>query len=148
MNEEDYIAELTVALAKQSDSTGSKIAPLLANLPEKAQRLELVIFCSQDGEGDFTVRASLDGPDLSVLNTAIEPHAELLSVRHTPSGFEPYVPMVDPFDTEFEVNDALSDCVAKWLSDIWHRSGPHEVSIPVAIVAHDGYGQTTPITLN
>ena len=147
MNEDDYIAQLTAALAKQSDSLRSKIGPLLANLPEKAQRLDLVIFPGQDGEGDFTVRGSLDGPDLFVLNKAIDSYAELISVKHTPEGFDPDVPMVDPFDTEFEVNDVLTDCVAKWLSDLWEESGPHSVSIPVTIVGHDDYGQTTPIEL-
>lgn len=148
MNEDDYIAELTAALAKRTDSVQLKIAPLLTNLPEKAQRLDMEIFPSQDGEGDFSVVASLEGPDLFVLNKPIEPYSELISVRHTPEGCEPDVPMVDPFDTTFEVNDVLTDCVANWLSDIWKKTGPHSVSIPVTIVGHDDYGQITPVELN
>jgi len=147
MNSDEYITELTASLTKHTESVGAKIDALLGHIPEKALRLNIEIFPSQDGEGDFSVRASLDGPDLFVLNKAIAPYADLIQVIHTPQGFDPDVPMVDPFDTEFEVNDVLTDCVAKWISDIWHASGPRSISIPVSIVGHDDYGQTTPIDL-
>jgi hypothetical protein len=70
-----------------------------------------MIFPDQDGEGTFGVRVSLTGPDLYVLNKAIEEFADIIDVKHTPTGLEPNVPLMDPFDSNFEVNDALSDVV-------------------------------------
>ena len=112
MSLEEYEQELNNALSLHSDAVGEKIRLMLSRIPERAEELQLVIFPSLDGEGDFSVRASLEGPNAFILNKAINEHAQLFDVYHTESGFSPELPMVDPFSSDFEVNDILCDTVS------------------------------------
>ncbi|MCE9556825.1 MAG: DUF6389 family protein [Planctomycetes bacterium] len=148
MTELEFIAELTTVLERHSDSARTLISELLASLPDRATRLDLVIFPSQDADGFFTVAASVDGPDLYVINKAIRGHAELFGPKHTESGVEPPIPIVDSDDVDYSVNDIVVDCAAKWLQTIWQSIGNVQCRIPVVIVGHDDYGTITPINLH
>ena len=68
MSEEEFIAELLKSLEKHSDNAREQIPRLIESLPQTATRLDLQIFPAQDGDGIFNIRASVDGPDLYVIN--------------------------------------------------------------------------------
>ncbi len=147
MTETEFRDELLVVLSQHSDAACEGIGELLKAIPAKARRLDLVIFPAQDGDGFFTIRASVDGPDLFVLNKSISENAEIFDARYTESGVEPPIPIVDPFDTEYEVNDVVVDTAASWLQTVWESLGDVQIRIPVVIVGHDDFGTITPIEL-
>jgi hypothetical protein len=148
MSEEEFIAQLLASLEKHSDTARETILRLLASLPQKVARLDLEVFPSQDGDGFFTIRASVDGPDLYVINKAIKANADLFGPRYTENGIEPPIPIVNPFEVEFPVNDVIVDCAAKWLQGIWDSLDPPTCPIPVQIIGHDDYGTVTPVDLH
>ena len=148
MTESEFTSALRAVLDSHSVRVTSTMRQLLAALPAKAQSLNFEVFPSQDGEGDFSIRANLDGPDLYVLNKAINEYADLFVVRWTETGVDPPVPIVASTTTEFEVNDVVVDCAASWLRDVWESLGDVECSIPIRIVGHDDYGTSTPIDLH
>ena len=84
----------TAAHPARHDAAAARatLTALIAALPPKAREIHIVVFPDQDGEGTFSVVASLEGPDLFVLNKAIEGHRYLFDVRHTEDGIEPEVP--------------------------------------------------------
>ena len=148
MEEIEYKSELRRVLDENSKVALTNLNATLRAIPKSAKSIELMIFPDQDGEGTFSVSVSLTGTDLYVLNNSIKETAELISVIHTPNGLQPNVPLMDPFDSEFEVNDALCDVVGKWLETIWINSEKHLTNLAVTIVADEGYGQSLPIKLN
>ncbi|EMI46296.1 DUF6389 family protein [Rhodopirellula sp. SWK7] len=148
MTESEFIAELTAALDRQSEPVRAQLPQLLAALPERATRLDLEIFPAQDGDGFFTVRASVDGPDLYVINKAIGSHAALFDTKYTESGVEPPIPIVDCFDVDYPVNHIIVDCTAKWLQSVWQSLRDVHCRVPVLVVGHEGYGTATPIELH
>ena len=148
MKETEYKLELRRVLDENSKMTLANLNATLRAIPKAAESIELMIFPDQDGEGTFSVNVSLTGPDLYVLNNSIKETAELISVIHTPNGLQPNVPLMDPFDSEFEVNDALCDTVGEWLETIWINSDKHLTNLEVTIVADEDYGQSLPIKLN
>ena len=148
MNEGEYKIALREVLDLHSQAAIDSLNKVLEALPEKTKEIDLMIFPDQDGEGTFSVDVSLSGSDLYVLNKAIEDYSSLLKVVYSPSGLEPNVPLMDPFDSEFEVNDALCDAVAVWLVEVWAKSKMQHISLPVTIVSDDSYGITLPKRLN
>lgn len=147
MNQDEFISSLLSELDKQSESAVALMIAVVKRLPEKAKELHFVIFPGQDGDGFFSVRASLSGPDLYVLNKAISDVADILDPRFTEEGVEPDIPIVSPFAVEFSVNDLIVDCVSSWLERLWVRSGISDTQVPVYILGHDDYGTETPIQL-
>lgn len=148
MEENDYKAELRNVLDTLSTDSINKLNCGIQALPEKTESIEMMIFPDQDGEGTFSLRISLTGPDLYVLNNAITDFANIIDVKHTPEGLMPNVPLMDPFDSNFEVNDALCDVVCEWLEAIWKLSETDKLELPVTIVADEGYGTKLPKKLN
>ncbi len=148
MEESEYKFELRKVLDENSSFALKNLNATLQSLPEKTKSIELMIFPHQDGEGTFGVRVSLSGPDLYVLNKAIQDSADLINVIHTPEGLKPGVPMVDPFNCSFEVNDILSDVVGDWLKSVWGKSNNENINLPVTIVADEDSGMNLPIKLN
>ncbi|UTW66174.1 hypothetical protein KFE94_16210 [bacterium SCSIO 12643] len=148
MEENEYKIELRKVLDENSSNAVKNLNETIQSLPEKTKRIDLTIFPDQDGEGTFGVRVSLSGPDLYVLNKAIEKSADLINVIHTPEGLSPNVPLMDSFDSSFEVNDVLSDVVGDWLKSIWNQVDHKSINLPVAIIADEDYGITLPIELN
>lgn len=133
----------------ENSSTAIKnLNATIQSLPDKTTSIDLVIFPDQDGEGTFGVRVSLSGPDSYILNKAISNSAELINVIHTPNGLIPPVPLMDPFDSSFEVNDVLSDVVGDWIKYIWDQVDNSSINLPVTIVADEQYGLNLPIKLN
>jgi len=144
MSEIEYKIELLKILNENSESIIIKLNKVLKIIPKNTQEIELQIFPDQDGEGTFSIQFSLLGKDLYVLNKSIKEYATIFDVIHTPSGLNPNVPLMDPFDTEFEVNDVLVDIVAEWIEKIWKSVNTNEIKLPIIIVADEGYGKKTP----
>ena len=119
MEENEYKIELRKVLDENSSIALINLNETLKSLPEKTKSIALIIFPDQDGEGAFGVRVSLSGPDLFILNKAIENSADLIDVIHTQQGLKPNVPLMDPLTSSFDVNETLSDIVGDWLISIW-----------------------------
>jgi hypothetical protein len=102
-----------------------------------------MVFTNQEGDGQFDVFGSIDGPDHYFINKQIADVKDIFTVRHTENGFAPAVPMVDPFDAGFEVNDTVIQSVSDWMHGIWRTTDGLSPAVPVLIVGHDGISATT-----
>ena len=60
----------------------------------------------------------------------------------------PPLPLMDPFDEDFSVHNALTDCAADWLIGVWNGSESQAIWVPVSIISHDDYGTKCPIKLS
>ena len=148
MNEAEYRKALLEVLIGLEQQVLDQLELAIQHLPEKTRGIELMIFPDQDGEGTFSLRVVLEGLDSFVLNKAIRDYADLISVRHTSSGLVPGVPIMDPFDVEFQVNDVLSDVIGGWLVKVWENVDTTDLKLPVTIVTDEGYGHDLPVRLN
>jgi hypothetical protein len=140
MNEQEFINALQAELKKHSAGVVEKWKKVLSILPDETKAVEVIISPTQDGDGIFDIFVSLDGPDLYVLNKKIRDHFQLFSPVHTSDGVDTYIPEVDPFDVDFEVNDVVVDTVMPWLEGLWAEVSAEEVSVPVCIYGEEGYG--------
>ncbi len=148
MDKQEFINALESELEKHSGSVIEKWEKVLSILPGETKAVSVIISPTQDGDGVFDIFVSLDGPDLYVLNKKIREHYQLFSPVHTPNGIEPYIPNVDPFDVDFEVNDTVVDTVLPWLQNLWEKVKNQEISIPVGIYGDEGYGSKSSVQLN
>lgn len=130
----NFEEELSSELAKHSGSIASSLKELFAKLPENTREIHIEVFANQDGDGMFSVYVSLEGPDMYVLNKSIEEYACLFEPKYVGTTIKPYIPTVDPFEVDFEVNDVVVDCVANWIKSIWERPKVLPSSIPVIVV--------------
>lgn len=147
MTRSEFQATLRAVLADHARDAANRIQLTLARIPPKALALEFEIFTSQDGEGMFSVRMGLEGPDAYLLNKAIDESADIFKVKMLEEGYVPPVPMVDPDAVEFDVNDTIVDTVAVWLQSVWSTVNSSALRIPVRIDGHDDYGTVTPLQL-
>lgn len=147
MNAHNLEEQLKIELEKHSNEAKSAMQLVLNALPKNAKQLNFEVFVTQDGDGFFTIRANLDGPDLYVLNKSIGEVADIFDPKYIDGEICPYIPTVDPFDIEYEANDVVVDCAANWLAKLWKGLNISEVNIPVYVVGHDDYGTITPIKL-
>lgn len=147
MEEQELERQLMTELQKHSESALKAMSDVIASLPEKAVQLNFEIFPAQDGDGFFSIRANLDGPDLYVLNKEIDSVADIFNPKYVNGNIEPYIPTVDPFEIEYEANNIVVDCSAKWLSRLWAQLDTANIQVPVLIVGHDDYGTITPVLL-
>ena len=148
MDQATYQDELRQVLKAHAAEAGANLSWVLNNLPEKTRELHIIVMPDQDGEGTFSIIVSLDGPDLYVLNKAIRSRYELFSVRHTETGLSPKVPLLDPDEIDFEVNDAIVDTAADWVLAIWLKVGAGHCQVPAMVFGHDEWGTMTPIELS
>lgn len=148
MTESEYKSEVRSILDQHTDEARSQLAKLPGLLPKTSRAIELKIFIDQDGEGFLTVRIALDGPDLYVINKAIEDCALLFDTKMVGGELVPPLPLMNPFDEDFSVHDALTDCAADWLITVWNGVDRNTLRIPIRIISHDGYGSRIPIELS
>ena len=143
-DEEAYRAALADVLDKRTDAAARTLRAALAELPENAREIMVIVHPTQDAEGPFTVMLHLGGPDLFVLQKAIEPHRVLFKSRQLTLEGEGRLPLFSDFDHAFSVNDAIVDVAADWAAKVWDRAGAEKVAIPARVFGEDGYGTTTP----
>ncbi len=143
----EYCQAVRGVLGEYRTSVVFKVANVIKLMPANTRSLVLEIFVDQDGEGFLKIMASLDGPDLYVLNKQIAPDAELFTTRMTEAGFVPPLPLMGRNES-FDVNDALTDCAAEWLQSLCSELQLEAVTVPVIIESHDQYGSLCPIYIN
>lgn len=103
-----------------------------------------VLLPNQDPNGIFSIPIHLDGPDFYNLNKAISDYRCLFNVRYQGGILTPKVPMFDPFDTEFDVNDVIVDTSLIWLRELFSGFLDFADALPVTMFGEDGYGTQTP----
>ncbi len=146
MTKYDYQEALCRVLEAHTEVALDKLAGLFARLPEKAREIQFGIFPDQGGEGAFSVMIGLEGPDLYVLNKAIDGYRELFDVVHGEDGLVPPVPMFSS-EPPFCVQDAIADAAAEWIETLWARGGRGVSPLPAMVYAHDDYGTDLPRAL-
>ena len=149
MDEDAYRDELLSILRRHSEHAGATLRSLAAALPEKARSMHIVVHVGQEADGLFDVMAHLDGPDLFVLNRAIQDYRRLFETRYVESGgVHPPVPTFDPFEQPFEVNDIIVDVATDWLRGLWSDLRDTRFDLPVTVFGEDGYGAKGPVVLS
>lgn len=142
---DEYKRTLLVVLRAHTDAALSALRSIDRSLPEKARSIRIVVHLPQDADGMFGVVVHLDGPDLFSLNKAIGDFRSLFEVRITDGKLCPDVPLFDPFDQPFSVNDAIVDVTMIWLKEVWAAFGGMSARLPVTVEGEDGYG-SSPVT--
>ena len=148
VDETQYRTALSQVFSEHLEIAANRLVETIRHLPIKTRAMNIEVFPDQDGEGTFTIRVGLDGPDLYVLNKAIDEWADLFDVRLTRTGLEPAVPLMEPGAESFDVNDAIVDCSARWLQQVWESIDNPQLDVPVTVVGHEGYGTVTPLVLH
>lgn len=145
MTQSEYEIELLRILRAHNAAARATLTALIGALPPKAREIHFVVFPDQDGEGTFSVVASLEGPDLFVLNKAIEGHRYLFDVRHTEDGIEPEVPLFASDEASFNVQDVIVDTAMQWVAELWEARG--NSPLPGLVYGEEGYGTREPLAL-
>lgn len=144
---DEYKRVLLAVLRADTDAALSKLQKINGCLPEKTRAIRIMVHLPQDAEGMFSVWLHLDGPDLFVLNKAISDFRSLFEIRFVHGAVTPHVPLFDPFDQPFSVNDAIVDIAMVWLKEVWVAFGGMSRRLPVTIAGEDGYGTTPMMSL-
>jgi hypothetical protein len=147
MTREEYIQQVEAVLTEYTERGARQLEAALALVPPKARKVEIEIFVDQDGEGFLDVRVGLEGPDLYILNRAIDSHAELFGTIMTEDGLDPALPLMEPEGETFSVHDTLTDCAASWIRSVWKQTDRKNFRPPITVVSHDQHGTTTPFDL-
>lgn len=145
LTEADYKIVLGSILLTQTSSALEKLHAIKQSLPEKTRQLLVGVHPGQDGEGFFDVMVHLDGPDIHVLNKAIAPYRSLFEIRCIDGRMQPDVPMFDPDEPEFSVNDAIVDTCMEWIEALWQQL--EGVGLPAFVFGEEGYGTVERRTL-
>ncbi len=146
MTKQDYQDALRRVLDAHTETALRKLEGVFAQLPDKAREIQFGIFPDQGGEGTFSVVIGLEGPDLYVLNKAIDEHRCLFDVVHGEDGLCPSVPMFSR-EPPFCVQDVIADAAAGWIEALWERGGRAVSPRPAMIYANDDYGMDLPRAL-
>lgn len=120
----------------------------LSKLPQETKELQFGIHPNQEPDGMFSVILHLVGPNLFTLNKAINGHRVLFDVRFVDGKIKPDVPMLDPFDQPFSVNNAIVETAASWLEKIWDTIDRKADCPPTLIFGEDGWGEGMPKRLS
>ena len=147
MEKEEYISQVTQVLDSSSQDIKEKFHDALGAIPEKAKSIAVCVFTDQEGEGFLDIRISLDGPDLYNLNKEIKDNADLFETKIVEGKVEPPMPLLDPFDLDFDSADTLVDTASSWLEKELKNTDLSKVNIPITILNPDGYGTLKPIKL-
>ena len=147
MDPNEYAQILSQILSEHSSFAVERLSAILENLPTETQSIKIGVHADQDGEGTFSVYVHLNGPDLYPLNQKISEWAELFSVRHTETGLQPAVPLMDSSHEQFIVNDVIVDSAARWLQSVWSSLAVAIPEIPVLVFGGEEYGTLTPLSL-
>jgi hypothetical protein len=146
-NVEEYRRVLLAVLRAHTDAALAKLEQINNVLPEKTRGIVIMVHPSQDPDGRFSVMVHLDGPDLYVLNKAIGDFRSLFDVQDAAGAVLPDVPLFDPFDEPFSVNDAIVDIAMVWIKELWATFGGMTMRVPVTMIGEDGYGTTPRVSL-
>jgi hypothetical protein len=148
MTVDEYGQEVESVLRAHTQVAASRFSAALKLIPPEAKELVVDIHVDQGGEGFLDVRLNLVGPNLYVLNKAIGAYAQLFETKMTEAGLEPPLPLMDPFEEEFSVQDVLTDCAVSWVRRIWKEVDRNGFELPITLVSTEGYGSNVPAKLS
>jgi len=123
LTETEYREVLQDTLKGYTQSAVDMIFKIKTNLPEKAKSVDVGIHPNQDEDGMFSVMVHLCGPDLYVLNKAIADYRLLFDVKFIGGKLQPNVPILDPDEVSFSINDLIVEVSIDWVKTIWDLSG-------------------------
>lgn len=138
MTSDDYQSTLQHTLQAITRPALEKLNAIKQSLPEKARQLMIGIHPGQGEEGFFSIVVHLDGPDLYVLNKAIEPYRLLVEVTCIDGQMQPDVPLFAADETDFAVNDVIVDSCMAWVEGLWQQFGG--IGLPAMVYGEEGYG--------
>ncbi|WP_156647824.1 DUF6389 family protein [Methylobacterium sp. Leaf87] len=138
MTADEYRSVLKSVLQFYIQAASERLSTLKQSLPPKARQIMVGIHPGQSGEGFFDIVVHLDGPDRYFLQKAIEPHRLLFEVKCIDGQMQPDVPIFDPDEATFSVNDAIVDTCMEWVEGLWQRLGG--VALPAVVFGEEGYG--------
>lgn len=147
MNAESYSKALLQILRQHAADALTQLQKINSDLPEKTTGIAIGVHPNQEPDGMFSILVHLEGPDSYSINKAIDDHRYLFNVRFEDGELTPKVPLFDPFDTEFEVNDVIVDTSVIWLMEIWSKLGDVSHTLSVTVFGDEGYGTKTPTTI-
>jgi hypothetical protein len=140
MDAASYQRELLEILGRNTDHALDTLRAFDLALPETAQSIEIVVHVNQKADGLFTVMSHLNGPDSYGLNKAIRTCSILFDVRTIDGQPQPKVPLFDPLNLPFAVNDVIVDSAVSWVADLWKAFGGTSAGLPAIVIGGDGYG--------
>lgn len=123
MTETEYREVLQDTLKGYTQSAVDMICKIKTNRPEKAESVDVGIHPNQDEDGMFSVMVHLCGPDLYVLNKAIADYRLLFDVKFIGAKLHPNIPILDPDEVSFSINDLIVEVSIDWVKTIWDLSG-------------------------
>ena len=132
-----YTDTLLAILRDHTAAAVDRLRAIDGAMPLKAQNVQILVHLPQDAEGLFSVVVHLGGPDLHVLNKAIADHRTLFDVAFVGAEVRPPVPLFDPFDQPFPVNDAIVTIAMIWLKEVWTALGGWHCKLPVTVAGTD-----------
>lgn len=121
MTVDEYRTALQSILQAHAQPALERLRAMKRSLPEEARQIMVGIHPGQSEEGFFDVMVHLEGPDLYVLNKAITAHRSLFEVRCVDGRMQPDVPMFDPDEAAFSVNDVIVDTCVEWVESLWQQ---------------------------
>lgn len=139
-----YRSTLISILESHIEEAGTTLMAALSKLPNNAREIQFGVHPNQDPDGMFSVVLHLDGPDLFSLNKAIEEHRVLFDAYTRGESVDNDLPMFDPFDQPFSVNDVIVEVAADWLEKIWSALDKKADCPPAVIFGEDGWGTGMP----
>ncbi len=144
--EADYKSVLQNILRAHAPTALGNLRHIKQKLPVKTRMLMVGIHPGQSEEGFFDIMVHLDGPDLYVLNKAVAPYRRLFEVQCIDGRMQPDVPMYDPDEAPFSVNDAIVDISMEWVEALWRDFGG--IGLPAEVFGEEGYGTVAVKTLS
>jgi hypothetical protein len=138
MTADEYKTVLQSILQVHSQLALEHLNAIKHALPQKARQVMVGVHPGQSEEGFFDIVVHLEGPDLYVLHKAIERHRLLFEVKCIDGQMRPDVPMFDPDEAAFSVNDVIVDICMEWIEGLWQRLGG--LGLPSFVFGEEGYG--------
>ncbi|RYG93135.1 hypothetical protein EU803_03250 [Loktanella sp. IMCC34160] len=140
MNAASYSESLLHILRQHTADAVAQVQKIKSSMPPKAMGIAIGVHPNQEPDGMFDILVHLEGPDLHCLNKAIDGYRYLFSVSFEDGKLAPNVPLFDPFNTDFEVNDVIVDTSIVWLKEVWSMLEDVDIAVPVTAFGADGYG--------
>ena len=147
MTQDEYVRAVMHVLSQHTERAAAQLSKALELLPEKSKDVTIDIMVDQGVEGFLTVQVGVNGPDLYVLNKAIALHAKLFDTVMIETAMQPDLPLMDINEDAFSVGDVLTDCGAKWATEVWEKIKHEACRLPVNVTSPEGYGTCLPICL-
>ncbi len=127
MDAQDYLAALRPLLAARTEDAAARLERFRRAAEEAGAGIDGVlidVFVDQDAEGPFDVWARFEGSDAFALDRRFDDDRHLFGVEWGEDGWEPDVPPRPRGWTRDDLEEAVLDAVAEWLSPLLPPGSP------------------------